>query len=72
MNLGVQFRRLLPADPLQRGQVLTTSASSSTVQLPGGAVVRVRGTATVGAQVFIRAGVIEGLAPTFTPTTLEV
>jgi hypothetical protein len=72
MNLFTQFKRLLNDSPLLRAEVLTTAPESSTVRLPGGAELRVRGTAAVGAQVFVRDGAIDGTAPTLSITTLEV
>lgn len=54
---------LLPGRPLQVGEVLSVSAGIARIELPGGAVIQARGAATVGANVFVRDGAIEGEAP---------
>lgn len=71
-NLFLQFQRLIPAAPLQVCAVISTSADGSIVSLPGGAEIRVRGTAAVGSRVFVRNGVIDSAAPNFTPLTIEI
>ena len=71
-NLFAQFRRLTPAPPLLVGQVISSGSGASTVEFPGGAQVVVRGEATVGTNVFVRAGAIEGVAPSLTLVTVEV
>lgn len=71
-NIYRQFLDLLPARPLQVATVLSSSGGASTVELPGGGVLQVRGTATVAAQVFVRDGVIEGVAPSLTIEVIEV
>lgn len=71
-NLYRQFLDLLPARPLQVGTVTATDGSTCTVQLPGGGVLQARGAATVGQQVFVRDGVIEGDAPALTVVTIEI
>jgi hypothetical protein len=50
----------------------THTDGTVTVTYPGGAQQRVRGTATVGQNVFVRAGQIEGAAPALTTITIEV
>jgi len=62
-NLYQQFKQLLPAAPLQAGTVLEMHAGAALVVLPGGALIRARGSASVGQSVFVRDGVIEGVAP---------
>lgn len=71
-NLYRQFLDLLPARPLQVGTVTATDGSTCTVQLPGGGVLQARGAATVGQQVFVRDGVIEGDAPALTVVAIEI
>lgn len=63
---------LLPQRPLQIGTVLAVEESGVSVQLPGGAIVTVRGEATVGDAVFFRDGAIEGPAPTASITDIEI
>lgn len=62
-NVYQQFRDLLPEAPLQVGTVADVTPGAITVVLPGGGVVHARGEGTVGQKVFVRAGVIEAVAP---------
>lgn len=71
-NIFREFLNLLPQRPLQVGTVLAVSGSQCSVELPGGGILQARGTASVGAQVFVRDGLIEGAAPSLTITTIEV
>ena len=64
-NLFREFLDLLPARPLQVGDVLEfNEAGLAIVELPGGGIVYARGEATPGQRVFVRDGVIETEAPT--------
>lgn len=63
---------LLPARPLEVGEVLDVVGGVCTIVLPGGGITRARGDAGVGDQVFIRDGVIEGLAPVLPVELIEV
>jgi hypothetical protein len=63
---------LLPQRPLQVGTVVDVTDGTVSVELPGGAIVQVRGDAGIGDNVFIRDGVIEGPAPSNTITDIEV
>lgn len=63
---------LLPSTPLQVGTVLDTAAGVSTIELPGGGTITARGSATIGAKVFVRAGLIEGEAPSLTLVAIDV
>jgi hypothetical protein len=73
-NVFRQLLELLPQTPLTIAVVASDHADGTcTVTYPGGSQVRVRGEGfSVSEQVFIRDGVIEGLAPTLTPVTVEV
>lgn len=71
-NLLVQFRRLMPGSPLLVCAVISSGSGGSIVELPGGARIAVRGEATVGTQVFVRNGAIEGPAPNLTQVFVEV
>jgi len=42
------------------------------VQLPGGGVLQARGAAVVGDHVFVRDGLIEGLAPSLPIVSIDV
>lgn len=65
-NLYRQFVDLMPGRPLEVGDVTEAGGGLATVTLPGGGVVKVRGAAQVGQRVFVRDGLIEGLAPALT------
>ena len=71
-NLWRRLKNLLPESPLLSGVVDSVSTYGAIVLLPDGALVAVRGDATVGQHVFIRDGVIEGLAPSFTAVLIEI
>ena len=71
-NLYQQFRALLPHAPLQVGTVATASNGVVTVQLPGGGRLNARGQADIGQNVFVRDGVIEGLAPNLALEVIDI
>lgn len=71
-NLYQQFRALLPHAPLQVGTVATALNGVVTVQLPGGRRLNARGQAEVGQNVFVRDGVIEGLAPNLALEVIDI
>lgn len=71
-NVYRQFLDLLPARPLQVGTVTATDGDTSTVELPGGGLLQARGTAAVGASVFVRDGVIESEAPALPVELIEI
>jgi len=69
-NLYQAFARLFARDPLLVGEVVATSAVDVTVELPDGALIKARGTATIGDKVFVRGGAIEGPAPNVASVTV--
>ncbi len=71
-NVYEQFLQLLPDAPLQVGVVIEVGAGVVTVQLPGGGVTRVRGSAALDQKVFVRDGVLEAIAPDLTPEIIEI
>lgn len=71
-NVYEQFRQLLPDAPLQAGTVTEVAVGVVNVQLPGGGVVKARGTATLGQKVFVRGGVVESVAPSLSLELIEV
>lgn len=71
-NLFGRFKKLLEGPPLMVGQVTGSSGGFSTVTLPGGGVLNVRGAAAIGSRVFVRGDLIEGVAPSLTATVIEV
>lgn len=72
-NLFRALRDLLPEPALQVATVTAINADQTlTVEFPGGGTQRVRGTAAVSDQVFVRAGVVEGTAPSLPFSTIEI
>lgn len=71
-NLYRKFAGLFAPDPLLAGEVVAADAVGVTVQLPDGALLKARGTATVGGKVFVRAGAVEGPAPDVEVVEIEV
>ena len=72
-NAYARFRNLLPTDPLLTGTVVATwEDGTATVELPGGAEIRVQGSATVGQRVYVQSGSIQGEAPALTALVVEV
>ena len=73
LNPFKQLLDLLPQTPLLVGQVVAVATGTLTVQYPGGGQHVVRGVGyAVTNQVFVRNGVVEGLAPALTAITIEV
>jgi len=62
-NLFAQFKQLLQPGALTVATVLAAADGSATCELPGGARLRARGEASVGQQVYVQDGVIQGPAP---------
>lgn len=71
-NLYSEFRALIPEAPLQVGTVTQVTGGVVTVQLPGGGLLRARGSAGVGQKVFVRDAVIESIAPNLTLELIEI
>ncbi len=71
-NLYQQFKAVFPDAPLFVGTVQSVSGGVATVLLPDGGVLRARGTAAIGAQVWVRDGVLEGEAPALPVSVLWV
>ena len=71
-NLYEQFRQLLPDPPMQAGVVTEVGSGVVTVQLPGGGVLRARGSADVGQRVFVRDGVVQAIAPSLTLEIIDI
>lgn len=71
-NVYEQFKQLLINPPLQVGTVSEVGVGVVTVQLPGGGTVRARGSASMGARVFIRDGVLEAVAPNLSLEIIEI
>lgn len=71
-NLYEQFRRLVPDPPVQAGTVVDLGSGAVTVALPGGGLIKARGNAALGQQVFVRDDAIEGNAPTLPLEIIEI
>lgn len=71
-NLYSEFRALIPEAPLQMGTVTQVTGGVVTVQLPGGGLLKARGSAGVGQKVFVRDAVIEAIAPNLTLELIEI
>lgn len=71
-NLYKLFKSIVPDAPLLVGKAISIEGNQVFIQLPGGAMVSVRGDAEIGKNYFIRDGVIEGEAPDLTPITIDV
>lgn len=73
-NIYRELVNLLPATPLQIAQVVAVNTdNTSTVQFADGSLQRVRGTiVAVGQPAFVRAGIVEGVAPSRSVIVVEV
>ena len=71
-NFYKRLRDLLPDEPLLIGEVTADTPAGYIIQLPDGAEITARGEATVGQRVFVRAGLIEGMAPALSVTLIEI
>lgn len=71
-NAFAALQRLLPAQALLVGQVVSGSAGAYVVELPGGARIPARGQASIGTSVFVAGGVIQGEAPALPVVTVEI
>ncbi len=71
-NLYEQFRQLIPNPPLLAGTVVGAGSGVVTVALPGGGLIRARGSASIGQKVFVRDDIIEGSAPSLTLEVIEI
>jgi hypothetical protein len=73
-NLYRQFLDLIPRDPMFVGEVIEHhSDGTSTLQLPGGGMIRARGQeVAVGERAFVQGGAVLGEAPALTDVTIEV
>ena len=71
-NLYEQFRQLIPDPPLQAGTVVGVVSGVVTVAMPGGGLIKARGSAAVGQNVFVRDDAVEGIAPALTLELIEI
>jgi len=71
-NLWKRLKQLLPDSPLLVGTIDSVSTYGAIVRLPDGSYLAVRGSATLGQRVFIRDGLIEGVAPNLPVEVIEI
>ncbi|MCW2311433.1 hypothetical protein [Rhodoferax antarcticus] len=71
-NVYEQFKQLLSTPQLQVGTVSEHGTGVVTVELPGGGTVKARGSANLGARVFVRDGVLEAVAPNLSLEIIEI
>lgn len=71
-NLYKRFIQLFPGEPLRVGVVTAVETGRVTVELPDGGFLNVHGEASVGQNVFVRGGAIEGLAPNLSVVSIEI
>ena len=71
-NLYEQFRQLIPDPPLQAGTVVGVGTGVVTVAMPGGGLIKARGSAAIGQNVFVRDDAVEGIAPSLTLELIEI
>ncbi len=67
-----EFLSLIPAAPLQVGEVSSIANELRTVTLPDGATITARGVGSIGQMVFVRDGKIEGVAPALTVVEITI
>ena len=66
------LRQLFAGPPQQLGLVVAIAGNLATIELPGGAQIKARGTAMVGQHVFEQGGQILGDAPTLPIDVIEI
>lgn len=71
-NEASRFARLLPGDPTLAGRIVATGTGTVDLELPGGNVLRVVGTGTVGQTVFAKGGIMIGDAPDLPSVDIEI
>lgn len=64
--------KMLPQQTIETGVVVAVVDDGVLVDLPTGARIKARGSASISDTVYIRAGAIDGLAPSLTGTTINV
>lgn len=72
LNPYKRLIKLLPGQPIDTGEVMAVNDDGVTVQLLTGALVHVRGEATIGDHVYIRNGAVDGPAPDLLGSEVEI
>jgi hypothetical protein len=71
-NPYVAFKKLLPNPSVYAGTVQSVAGGVALIELPDGAIITGRGSATPGQVVFVRDGAIEGVAPALTVELIDL
>jgi hypothetical protein len=71
-NLYSVFKALLPETPLLVGVVYSIQAGGCYVTLPSGGRVLAKGEATIGQTVFVKDGIIQGIAPSLAVVAITI
>lgn len=71
-NLWKRLKQLLPDAPLLAGKIIAVYTYGALVELPDGSHISVRGSGDLNSFVFVRDGLIEGPAPSFVATLIEI
>lgn len=71
-NAFADLIAVLPQERRHVGEVIAIENGVATVELPGGGILRARGTAAVGNFVFVRGGVIEAVTQAYAVVPIEI
>lgn len=71
-NIYTRLRGIFPKARLLVGTVTAVDGDQVTVELPDGSTIGARGSAGIGARVYVRDGVIEGGAPALDVVEIEI
>jgi hypothetical protein len=71
-NLYDRLRGLFPKDRLQVGTINAIDAGQASITLVDGTMLIARGSGSVGDQVYVRGGLIEGQAPSLPIFEIEI
>lgn len=71
-NAFADLIAVLPQERRHVGQVIDVANGVATIELPGGGILRARGTAAVGNYVFVRGGSIESVTQAYAVVPIEI
>lgn len=71
-NAFADLIAVLPQERRHVGEVIAIENGVATIELPGGGILRARGTAAVGNFVFVRGGAIEAVTQAFSVVPIEI
>lgn len=71
-NAFADLIAVLPQERRHVGQVIDIANGVATIELPGGGILRARGTAAVGNYVFVRGGAIESVTQAYAVVPIEI